>query len=736
VADGKAVTLFGASDGDFAAAFDTATGKEIWRYRLGAPHKGIDGSHDGPLSSPVLGVGSAFVLSPDGRLLALSLDKGVVAWEKQLATDLGGRRPHFGFTTTPTFADGVLVVLNGGPKGRSVVGLNPTSGATVWSFGDDKVDYQSPAFLTLAGTPQLVIPSATEILGVRPSTGDILWRHPLGENDRTANANPAPMGQSRFLLDLGGGIVAFEVSKADNGFAARELYRSRTLGGNYAPPIYLDGYVYGFRGQILTCMKAEDGTRVWRSREPGGDGLLLADGHLVIFGAKGNVVVAQASPDGYQEKARVQALEGSSLTWPSLADGKVFVRNLDRLAAVNLRSDGAQDTAASQAEAISPTLLTPWLRRMEEADEPSAVVDAFEKEHPNWPLVDGDRVHFLYRGEAQDVAILGSMLDSSATAPLERVAGTDLFYRTFQLDPATRWEYLYQVDFEKQVPDPKNSAKVPGLWGGVRSELVLDGYPPNASHLEKPETSRGSLETFTLDSKILGYEKEIQVWLPQGAKDAGSKEAGAGPYPLLLVQDGEAWLERGLMVNTLDNLVGQSVSPVVVAFIKPAGQWWFEAGGSRTDSYVRMLAEELVPALGERYSLSQDADSRAILGTRYFGLTSAYAALSHPKVFGKSAIMSPQLSLGAGEALDALIRSRAGSSVEIYLDWNRFGERQVDRGLDATQSARDFAKNLEGHGYSTTGGEVLDSFGWSGWRNRSDRVLTALFPIGAGAGKS
>ncbi len=27
------------------------------------------------------------------------------------------------------------------------------------------------------------------------------------------------------------------------------------------------------------------------------------------------------------------------------------------------------------------------------------------------------------------------------------------------------------------------------------------------------------------------------------------------------------------------------------------------------------------------------------------------------------------------------------------------------------------------------GGEMLDSCGWSGWRNRSDKMLAVLFPV-------
>ena len=65
--------------------------------------------------------------------------------------------------------------------------------------------------------------------------------------------------------------------------------------------------------------------------------MILVDGHLVILANEGFVVVVQATPEGYREKARVQVLERDGLTWPSFADGKVFVRNMEQIGAASIR---------------------------------------------------------------------------------------------------------------------------------------------------------------------------------------------------------------------------------------------------------------------------------------------------------------------------------------------------------------------------------------------------------------
>jgi hypothetical protein len=64
--------------------------------------------------------------------------------------------------------------------------------------------------------------------------------------------------------------------------------------------------------------------------------MIVVDGHLVILARDGFVVVAQATPEGYREKARVQVLERDSMTWPSFAGGKVYVRSMEQIGAASI----------------------------------------------------------------------------------------------------------------------------------------------------------------------------------------------------------------------------------------------------------------------------------------------------------------------------------------------------------------------------------------------------------------
>ena len=724
VAEGRAVTLYSDGESDWVVALDPQSGQTVWRQRIDAAYKGHDGSDDGPLSSPAISDGVVYALGPRGQLLALRAKDGSVVWSKTLTRDFGSPEPQYGFATTPLVEGPLLIVQTGASPGKSISGLDKRTGEVRWSLGDERVDYQSPAVLELSGRRQLVVIAGRALRGIDPQSGKALWTHELGENDHVDSGSAGPAGPDRFLLIVSGDVVVFRVEPQAEGYAVRELYRTKELGNTYAVPVYHEGYLYGFRQQFLSCVDAETGQRRWRSRPPGGRGLILVDGQLVVYGAEGHVAVVRATPESYQERATLQALEGSGYTWPAFAGDRIFVRNLRDIAAVSVvRATGARPAVAAAPEAGA---FGEFVRQVEAAPDKAPLVERFLASHERSPIVEGRLAHFVYRGDVEDIAIAGTMVPSGLAEPMQRIAGTDLYYRTYELEPGGRWEYEYVLNFGQRVPDPRNPRQAPGRFGQQVLSVVALGEHDEPKFLAAPEpqASRGTLEKVPYKSEILGAERELTVYLPAGY--AASQRA----YPLLLVHQGQDWLERGLLQNTLDNLIAAGkVAPVVAVFIPPRDEWWLEAGGSETQPYVRMLAEELVPYLEAHYRLVADPRSRAVMGMTQYAAATAYVALKYPRVFGAAALQSAALNLGIEDSLYELIRNGGSSGVRFYHDWNRYEIRNVDQGVDLGRDNRDLHARLEQAGFQVAGGEALDSYGWGGWRSRADRILSTLFPV-------
>ncbi|HEX6881750.1 MAG TPA: PQQ-binding-like beta-propeller repeat protein [Planctomycetota bacterium] len=731
VADGLVVTTFSDGTQDQVIALEAEGGAERWRFALEQTYLGHDGSEDGPIATPTLGAGRAFAISARGRLVALALADGKLQWSKDLPAELGTVVPEYGFGSTPLLEGGLLIVQAGGIEGRYLCAFDPASGALRWAQGEGPLAYGSPIAMDLAGRRQVVVLAGPRLYAVAPESGALLWEHALGERATAENGVATALDGERFCVNVRGEIVVYGVTRAGAGFAVSERARVRELGRTYAAPVFGAGRLWGFKSDFLTCCDAESGARRWKSRPPGGRGLIRVGQRLVVYGAQGVLAVVGMDDGDYRELATLPVLESSGYVWPSFAGGRAYLRNAAELVCVELAPARGETLAAggpasveaeASAPAEAPGELGRFLRELEGAADRPARVAAFLAEHTELPLVEPGWVHFLYQGEAEDVAVAGSMLDGSRPAPLARVAGTDLWHASFPIEPGARWEYRFQVDYGDWKADPRNPRTVPSS-GPPLSELVTPGHDVRTHFLPRVDGPRGRLEPFEWASTALGATRTLQVYLPAGY------DAGSEPYPLLLVHQGAEWIEAGGLVNTLDHVLGQRAAPLVAVFIPALDEWWFEGGGTGTEAYLDALADELVPLLEGRYRLAHDPAERALLGKESFGLTAVLGVLARPETFGKAGVLSVALGDRARHTLFALLEEEKRGELLFFVGWNRYEARNRDRGYDYRAESRRLADALRTCGYAVAGGERLDAHGWGSFRARTDELLAALFPL-------
>ena len=108
---------------------------------------------------------------------------------------------------------------------------------------------------------------------------------------------------------------------------------------HFGTSVLYDGHLYGFDKSILKCLDAATGAEQWKTRGYGKGTLIIADGHLVILGEEGQLGVAVATPQSFVEKSKYPVLEGRCWTIPSLADGRVYVRNESELVCLDMRGE-------------------------------------------------------------------------------------------------------------------------------------------------------------------------------------------------------------------------------------------------------------------------------------------------------------------------------------------------------------------------------------------------------------
>lgn len=338
VAAGRGFT--GESDGvdDHVVAFDLATGRERWRVRLGPTYRGHDGSRDGPISTPTLDEGRAFILSPRGSLLALDAATGRVLWRHDLKADFGAPEPAYGFAASPLVVGSRLVVQAGGAT-HNLAAFDKVSGKLVWAVNHSKnTGYASPVLATLLGRSQIVVHSGEAVYGASPDDGALLWTHALGapiESDRP----PLVLPGDRVLLSRWEDSRLLQIEAGEAGLKAREVWKSTRLRGSYSPTLLHEGHLYAMGGPNLLCIDPGSGDIVWRERVYPGS-MILVDGQLLHLGEQsGELRVAPASPLGYRQrlKTAVFSAGATSSTTPSFAEGRVLMRNVEEIVALELK---------------------------------------------------------------------------------------------------------------------------------------------------------------------------------------------------------------------------------------------------------------------------------------------------------------------------------------------------------------------------------------------------------------
>jgi len=720
VADGQLTTTFSDGESDFLVALDSSSGAEQWRYRISETYKGHDGSDDGPLATPTLHDGMVYGLSARGQLFALALEDGKERWRRDLVADLGAVKPFYGFATAPTVVGDLLVVETGGDEGRSISAFDRQTGEPRWSTGDDSVTYQSPMAFDLGGETLLVAVTDRSLLGLAPETGEVLWTHQHTEGGGTGfgSAQPVAVGKGGILLTDHPESVLFQVSKNAEGYTVKETWRSRALRGSMSIPVPYEGHLYGFSGKFLTCVDAATGETMWKSRPPGEGDLVLVDGHLVILIRSGEIVVAEATPEEYREVSRVQALDRGYFTRPSFAGGKVYVRNLADISAVAVTASSSAPSANTEGTGADWDLrgdFGAFVKRLAVAENKNESIERFLAEHPTRPILEGNLVHFVYHGEVEDLAVSGNFIRDRGEHAMHRVEGTDFYFRTYELPEKALFSYRFSV-FSEPMTDPANPRKTGGEGNEQSVLATTDWQAP--SHLREPEGKRGSLEKLQWKSELLDNEREVQVYLPPGY---GESE---GRYPLLVVNDSRQALSKGEMDKSLDNLIGKTVAPVIVAFVSSVS--WRELGGSSTAEYTRAQAEELIPLLDKNFRTDARRESRAVLGQDSAGFAAMYLALHHPGVLSRAAAQSYE----HGALEEDLMAAAAGErhDLELVFHWSSHDRLDPFWDFDARRDAQIVVAALEKKGYSPKIIESDDGVGWGMWQGRMAEILETLFP--------
>jgi hypothetical protein len=94
------------------------------------------------------------------------------------------------------------------------------------------------------------------------------------------------------------------------------------------------GVLYGFDMAILKAVDALTGETLWRERGFGTGSLVVASGHIVVLSDGGEIALVEPDRSSLRVLRRQQVMTGLTWTPPSIASGRIFLRNQQALVAL------------------------------------------------------------------------------------------------------------------------------------------------------------------------------------------------------------------------------------------------------------------------------------------------------------------------------------------------------------------------------------------------------------------
>lgn len=316
VARGKVYSVGNNGSSDTVFCFDANKGGVIWKrsYPCGA------GDYEGPRATPVLDGNRVYTLSREGQALCLDADTGRVIWQKGLAQSVRAPMPIWGFAGS-VLIDGNTAYYNINGGGTAV---DKNTGRLLWTSEVSEAGYSSPIIYTIAGQRVLVIMSSVGLVGINPTNGRKIWSYGWDTPNKVNAADPIAVGDSLFIssgYDKGCALINIV------GGRPRLAYQNRNMRNHFHTSVLVDGYLYGNDQGNFKCIELKTGRQMWREGGLGMGGLIVANKKLIVLNERGELTVVATNPNRYQEMSRVKILDGSCWTDPVLANGKIYARN-------------------------------------------------------------------------------------------------------------------------------------------------------------------------------------------------------------------------------------------------------------------------------------------------------------------------------------------------------------------------------------------------------------------------
>ncbi|GAB4446591.1 MAG: alpha/beta hydrolase-fold protein [Anaerolineales bacterium] len=352
---------------------------------------------------------------------------------------------------------------------------------------------------------------------------------------------------------------------------------------------------------------------------------------------------------------------------------------------------------------------------------PSLIQRAFEEGNP---VIHGDRAVFLWQGETAPWLVGdfdhwgGRPRRFKRLSPrLAPGSAQSIWYAalTFPRDAYVEYAFRDPVS-QENFPDPLNRKTVGNGMGGRNNYFYMPETMPSPYPLRRADVTPGAITNHRVETRWLreDYEREIYFYRPPVKQ----------PVPLLVVYDGQDYLQRARLNVIVDNLIAEGrIQPMAMAFL-PSGGRWRSVEYACSDGTLLWLDQIVLPLAREKLNLldvKKQPGAWGVLGASLGGTMAFYTGLRMPEVFGKVISQAGAFNIeNRNFVVVDLVRHGQARGLEVWMDVGRLDILLEDN--------RWMYALLQEKGYKATCREFTAGHNYTAWRDDVWRGLEALYP--------
>lgn len=333
------------------------------------------------------------------------------------------------------------------------------------------------------------------------------------------------------------------------------------------------------------------------------------------------------------------------------------------------------------------------------------------------PIVDGERVTFIALGEHAPHLISDVHGWEDRPKPFKPTSMSGVWSCSLRVPRDAYVEYaFYHPDTQEKVLDPLNHRTVSNGLASRNNFFYMPDAVPSSLTIRRADVRAGTITRHRVKTGFLqdGGERDVYLYKPPVSS----------AVPLLVVYDGQEYLQRARLATIVDNLIADKrIRPIAIAFLQN-GRGRRNVEYFCSDATIAWLGDEILPLARQHLRLvniESQPGAYGILGASAGGLMAMYTGLRMPEVFGKVLCQAGVFSWsGRDFAVMDLVRYGQGRSLQIWMDVGTLDELLEDN--------RRMIALLDRRQYNVKYDEFSAGHNYTAWRDQVWRGLEALFP--------